>query len=122
MSGIIEVNNLTFGYTSDTAILKDMSFNIMPGTFVAIAGPNGAGKSTLLNLMCRALEPDLGTIRIDASAIESYSTRALAAKVAVVRQELAPIFGFSVMETVLMARTPYYGTMGFESRADREIG
>jgi len=121
MSGIIEVDNLTFGYTSETAILKDMSFNVRPGTFVAIAGPNGAGKSTLLNLMCRALMPNSGTIRIDAAAIESYSTKALAAKVAVVRQELAPIFGFSVMETVLMARTPYYGSTGFEGRADREI-
>ena len=98
-----------------------MSFNVRPGTFVAIAGPNGAGKSTLLNLMCRALTPNSGTIRIDATAIESYGTRTLAAKVAVVRQELAPIFGFSVMQTVLMARTPYYGSTGFESRADREI-
>ena len=121
MSGIIEIENLSFGYTSETTILKDMSFNVRPGTFVAIAGPNGAGKSTLLNLMCRALVPESGTIRIDAAAIESYDTRALAAKVAVVRQELAPIFGFSVVETVLMARTPYYGSTGFESRADREI-
>lgn len=121
MNGIIEVDNLSFGYTSETTILKDMSFNVRPGTFVAIAGPNGAGKSTLLNLMCRALTPNSGTIRIDAASIESYDTRALAVKVAVVRQELAPIFGFSVMETVLMARTPYYGSTGFESRADREI-
>ena len=121
MSGIIEVDNLSFGYTSETTILKDMRFNVSPGTFVAIAGPNGAGKSTLLNLMCRALTPNSGTVRIDAAAIESYDTRALAAKVAVVRQELTPIFGFSVMETVLMARTPYYGSTGFESRADREI-
>lgn len=121
MSGIIEVDNLSFGYTSETTILKDMSFNVKPGTFVAIAGPNGAGKSTLLNLMCRALTPNSGTIMVDAAAIESYSIRALAAKVAVVRQELVPVFGFSVMETVLMARTPYYGSTGFESRADREI-
>src|SRR4030042_329682 len=121
MSGIIEVDNLSFGYTSETVILKGMSFNVRPGTFLAIAGPNGAGKSTLLNLMCRALTPNSGTIRIDAAAIESYDTRSLAAKVAGVRQELTPIFGFSVMETVLMARTPYYGSMGFESRADREI-
>jgi iron complex transport system ATP-binding protein len=121
MSGIIEVENLSFGYTSDTTILKNMSFEVKPGKFVAIAGPNGAGKSTLLNLMCRALIPKSGMIRLDAAAIESYSRRALAAKVAVVRQELTPIFGFSVMETVLMARTPYYGSMGFESHTDRQI-
>jgi iron complex transport system ATP-binding protein len=121
MSGIIEVENLSFGYTSEAAILKDMSFEVKQGVFLAIAGPNGAGKSTLLNLMCRALIPKAGKVRIDAAAIESYSRRALAAKVAVVRQEFVPIFGFSVMETVLMARTPYYGSMGFESRADRQI-
>jgi len=121
MSGIIEVENLSFGYTSETTILNNMSFEVKPGAFLAIAGPNGAGKSTLLNLMCRALTPKSGTIRIDAAAINSYSRRTLAAKVAVVRQEFVPIFGFSVMETVLMARTPYYGSMGFESRTDREI-
>jgi iron complex transport system ATP-binding protein len=121
MSGIIEVENLSFGYTSEAIILKDMSFEVVQGAFIAIAGPNGAGKSTLLNLMCRALTPKSGTIRIDAAAIESYGARALAAKVAVVRQEFVPIFGFSVMETVLMARTPYYGSTGFERLTDREI-
>jgi iron complex transport system ATP-binding protein len=121
MSGIIEVENLSFGYTSEATILKDMSFEVTQGAFIAIAGPNGAGKSTLLNLMCRALTPKSGTIRIDETPIGSYNTQALAAKVAVVRQEFVPIFGFSVMETVLMARTPYYGSMGFERQTDREI-
>ena len=121
MSNIIEVENLSFGYTSEATILKDMSFEVAQGAFIAIAGPNGAGKSTLLNLMCRALTPKSGTIRIDATPIGSYGTQALAAKVAVVRQEFVPIFGFSVMETVLMARTPYYSSTGFERQADREI-
>jgi len=121
MSAILEVENLSFSYTPESIVLKDMSFEVKPGTFVAIAGPNGAGKSTLLKLMCRALKPGSGVIRIDEVLIESYSTQALAAKVAVVRQELAPVFSFSVMETVLMARTPYYGSSGFENRVDREI-
>ena len=121
MSGIIEVENLSFGYTSEDTILKDMSFEVDQGAFIAIAGPNGAGKSTLLNLMCRALTPKSGMIRIDSKPIGSYGTQDLATKVAVVRQEFVPIFGFSVMETVLMARTPYYSSMGFEKQADREI-
>ncbi|UCC98917.1 MAG: ABC transporter ATP-binding protein [Phycisphaerales bacterium] len=121
MSGIIHVQNLSFGYTTKSLVLKDISFSVPSGGFLAIAGPNGAGKSTLLNLICGALTPRSGTIIIDAAPIESYSTRTLAAKVAVVRQESVPIFGFSVVETVLMARTPYFGTAGFESQADREI-
>jgi len=121
MSGIIQVENLTFGYTPQRMILKDMSFEIESGTFLAIAGPNGAGKSTLLNLLCKKLRPGSGTIKIDAEPIESYSIEALARKVAIVRQEFVPVFGFSVMETVLMARTPYYKPTGFETKADQQM-
>ncbi len=121
MNGIIEIENLSFGYTPQSTILKNISFEVKPGTFLVIAGPNGAGKSTLLNLMCGMLRPNSGTIRIDSKAIESYKTEALAKKVAVVRQELAPVFGFSVFETVLMARTPYFNKFGFESQADKRI-
>jgi iron complex transport system ATP-binding protein len=121
MNCIIKVENLSFGYPSEATVLRDMSFEVAQGAFIAIAGPNGAGKSTLLNLMCRALTPESGTIRIDESPIGSYSTQALAAKVAVVRQEFVPIFGFSVMETVMMARTPYYNSAGFEKQTDKEI-
>jgi len=121
MSGIIKVENLSFAYTSEAAVLMDMSFKVEQGAFIAIAGPNGAGKSTLLNLMCRALTPKSGTISIEETPIESYSTQALASKVAVVRQEFVPIFGFTAMETVMMARTPYYSSAGFEKQADLEI-
>jgi len=121
MSGIIEIENLSFGYTPKSTILKNISFEVKPGTFLVIAGPNGAGKSTLLNLMCGMLRPSSGIIRIDSKAIESYKTEALAKKVAVVRQELTPVFGFSVFETVLMARTPYFNKFGFEGQADKRI-
>ena len=120
MSGIVEVDNLSFGYTSGKMVLKDISFEVKPGTFLTIAGPNGAGKSTLLNLMCGMLRPESGTIRVGAEPIGSYSNEALAAKVAVVRQEFIPAFGFTVIEMVLMARTRYFGALGFESRADRQ--
>ncbi len=120
MSGIVEVNNLVFGYTCDRTILKGISFEVKAGAFLAIAGPNGAGKSTLLNLMCGILAPESGIIHIDAAPVHSYTTEALAGKVAVVRQEYVPAFGFSVIEMVLMARTRCFSTLGFESRADRQ--
>jgi iron complex transport system ATP-binding protein len=120
MSGIVEVDNLSFGYTSESTILKNISFEIKPGTFLAIAGPNGAGKSTLLNLMCGMLTPESGTVRVETKPTGSYSNEALAAKMAVVRQEYVPAFGFTVIEMVLMARTRHFGALGFESRADRK--
>ncbi len=121
MSGIIKVENLSFGYTPEETILKALSFEVMSGTFVGIAGPNGAGKTTLLNLLCGLLTPKAGSIGIDAAHIKSYSVRELAQKVAVVRQEFVPVFDFTVTEVVSMARTPYLGTFGFESKADREF-
>jgi len=120
MSGIIEVENLSFSYCA-SMILKALSFEVMPGMFLAIAGPNGAGKTTLLNLLCGLLSPKAGSIKIDAADIESYSTKKLAQKVAVVRQEFVPVFDFTVTEMVSMARTPYLGTFGFESKADKKI-
>ena len=121
MSGIIEVENLSFGYTPKRTILKDISFELAQGGFLAIAGPNGAGKTTLLNLLCGLLIPQTGSIKIDAADIKSYSVKKLAHKVAVVRQEFVPVFGFTVEETVSMARTPYLTTFGFESKADRKF-
>ena len=121
MSDIIEVKNLSFGYTPQSKILENLSFEVKPGAFVGITGPNGAGKTTLLNLLCGLLSPKAGSIRIDAADIESYCVKELARKVAVVRQEFVPVFDFTVEETVMMARTPYLGAFGFEGRADREI-
>ena len=121
MSSLIEIDNVSFDYTPKNVILENVSFKVETGTIMAIAGPNGAGKSTLLNLICGALKPKSGRILIDGSPVASHNPRTLAAKVAVVRQEYTPIFGFSVIETVMMARTPYYGSAGFERQTDREI-
>jgi len=117
---IIDVNHLGFSY-SQGEVLRDLSFEVERGSFLTIAGPNGAGKSTLLNLLSGGLKAGSGSVKIDDTDVQSFSAAALARKVAVVRQEFVPMFGFSVLETVLMARVPYYGPLGFESKRDREI-
>lgn len=120
MNRVIEVKNLSFGYTPQDTLLEDVSFDIKAGTFFSIAGPNGAGKTTLLNLICGLLKAQTGSILIDAAPVQSYSVRSLAQKIAVVRQEFVPVFDFAVAEVVSMARTPYLGTFGFESKIDRD--
>lgn len=121
MTSAIQIEHVTFGYGRDKPILLDISFAVRTGVFLAIAGPNGAGKSTLLNIMAGALTPQSGTVLLDAANLRSYAVHEIARRVAVVRQEFVPAFGFSVLETVLMARTPYYGRFGFETGADREL-
>lgn len=120
MSNIIEVENLSFAYYT-REILKALNLEVAQGKFLGIAGPNGAGKTTLLNLLCGLLKPKAGSIKIDAAPVESYSAKKLAQKIAVVRQEFIPVFDFTVAEIVSMARTPYLGAFGFESKTDKQF-
>jgi len=121
MTASAQLQDVTFAYRPGCPVLAGVSLTVERGTFLAVAGPNGAGKSTLLNLLAGLLAPQAGTISIEAGDIRSYSRRDLARKVAVVRQESIPPFGFSVAETVMMARTPHYGPWGFESQRDRTL-
>ncbi len=121
MSIRIKVKNLSFEYNNQDKVLDNISFEVETGKFLTIAGPNGVGKSTLINLIAGMLKPKSGKIEINNSPIESYNTKQIAQTIAVVRQESTPIFDFSVTETVMMARIPYFNAAGFESKADREI-
>jgi len=121
MKTIIEVDNLSFSYSADRPVLKDISFSVETGEFLAVAGPNGVGKSTLLALLCGSLPPRSGTITLDSAPIQTYDTSALARKVALVRQEFIPVFGFSVLETVALARIPYYSALGFVRQTDARL-
>jgi iron complex transport system ATP-binding protein len=116
----IEVKNLCFAYKAQSEILKNISFGLAQGSFLAIAGPNGAGKTTLLNLLSGLLKPTSGSIKIDDAPLQSYSIKQLAKKIAVVRQEFVPVFEFSASQVVSMARTPYLGALAFETDADKE--
>lgn len=121
MTTCVRLNQVTFAYRPGLPVLKDISLAVETGVFLAVIGPNGAGKSTLIRLLAGLLRPQSGTISIDGKDIRSYSRRELATKVALVQQEFVPAFGFSVSETVLMARTPHFSQLGFEGRQDRRL-
>ncbi len=63
MQKIIEVENLSFGY-SGAPILNNIGFSVFEGDFAAVIGSNGAGKSTLLKLLLGELSPVKGNIRL----------------------------------------------------------
>ena len=121
MTSSIQLQDVTFGYRPADPVLRQISLAIDGGSFLAVVGPNGAGKSTLINLLAGQFKPQSGTITLDDQDIHRLSGRQLARKVAIVRQEFVPAFGFSVAETVMMARTTYYGSWGFETQADHAI-
>lgn len=62
MSKILEVKNLSFGYTKDFLLFNDFSISLKKGEIKAIVGASGAGKSTLFELILKNLKPFSGEI------------------------------------------------------------
>lgn len=60
---MLEVNDLSFGYTPENILFKDISFSIQRGECLGIIGKNGKGKSTLLNTLAKELKALSGTIK-----------------------------------------------------------
>jgi NHLM bacteriocin system ABC transporter ATP-binding protein len=87
LTGAIEFNGVTFGYNADTPpVLKDLSFTIEPGEYVAIVGPSGSGKSTILRLLLGFETPTAGSVLFDGLPLTSLDLRALRRQIGVVLQ------------------------------------
>ena len=65
VKGDVSLQDVTFGYTEDKIILKNVSVNANKGQTVAIVGPTGAGKTTIINLLMRFYDQQSGKILID---------------------------------------------------------
>ena len=65
VKGDVYLKNVTFGYTPDKIILKNVSVNAERGQTVAIVGPTGAGKTTIINLLMRFYDQQSGQILMD---------------------------------------------------------
>ena len=102
----IKVENLDFGYYQDL-VLKDINFWIKKGSFVTIIGPNGSGKSTLLKTLSKLILPDKGNILLENTNLLKLKPLELARHMAVVPQTFNIDFPFTVLETVLMGRSPF---------------
>jgi len=74
MGEILRINNVVYTYHSlegETLALKDISFHVDDGEFLAIVGPSGCGKSTLLSLIAGLITPDTGEILIDGKDLKA---------------------------------------------------
>ena len=85
--GAVSFNHVSFGYTSDNLLMKDISFDVKPGQKVAIVGPTGAGKTTLINLLMRFYEINSGSIMVDGIDIQKMSRNQLRSHFAMVLQD-----------------------------------
>jgi ATP-binding cassette subfamily B protein RaxB len=88
IAGALQFVDLAFTYAPQEApILRDISFTIAPGEFVAIVGPSGAGKSTLLKVLCGLYPASAGQVRLDGRSLESWGPKAIRRALGVVMQD-----------------------------------
>jgi subfamily B ATP-binding cassette protein MsbA len=103
ISGAIKFEDVSFGYETDQAVLKNINLDIKPGEIVALVGPSGAGKSTLFNLIPRFYDPTQGTISIDGYHLREITQQNLREQIGLVPQETL-LFGGTIHENIAYGR------------------
>ncbi|MBQ9025112.1 MAG: ABC transporter ATP-binding protein, partial [Methanobrevibacter sp.] len=83
----ITFENVSFGYTPNEKIIKNLSFNVKKGEKIAIVGETGAGKTTIVKLLMRFYDIDGGEIKIDGINIEEYDKHSIRSLIGMVLQD-----------------------------------
>ena len=100
----VTFTNVAFSYRPDQPpALHRVSFDIEPGSTVALVGHSGAGKSTCVNLLLRLWDTDQGSIRVDGHDVREFTQDDLRALMAVVPQDIH-LFHTTVRENIRLAR------------------
>ena len=98
-SGLIEFDHVSFSYSGDVPILKDVSIRIEPGQIAAIVGPSGTGKSTIAGLIPRFYDPQSGQVKIDGRDVRGYTLKSLRDQISLVLQE-SLLFRATIWENI----------------------
>ncbi len=109
VKGLVEFDNVTFGYVPERKILKDVSVTASAGKTVAIVGPTGAGKTTIINLLMRFYDVNSGEIRLDGVPIEKIK-----------RADLRRAYTMVLQDTWLFSGTIYENIRYGKENATKE--
>ncbi|WP_280702977.1 NHLP bacteriocin export ABC transporter permease/ATPase subunit [Kitasatospora sp. GP82] len=100
LSGGIEVRQLSYRYAEDgPLVLDNVSFQVLPGEFVAIVGASGCGKSTLLRLLIGFDRPASGNVLYDGQDLAALDQSAVRRQCGVVLQNAQPFTG-SILDSI----------------------
>jgi phosphonate transport system ATP-binding protein len=111
---MLRVKNLTKVYEDGTVALRDVSFEVPDGQFLAVVGLSGSGKSTLLRCINRLIEPTAGEIwwnDVKISHVEGEELRRVRRKIGMIFQHFNLVDRSSVMRNVLSGRLGYVGSI-----------
>lgn len=117
MDPLIRVENVGYHYNHQQ-VINGVSFELGRGELVGLIGPNGSGKTTLLKCLDRLLVPQEGQVLWEGQSLSCFSQNQIARNIALVSQESPFVFSPTVLETVLMGRSPYLKWFQLEGPKD----
>lgn len=103
LKGSITFDDVTFGYSEDEPVLRDVSIEIPAATVCALVGPSGSGKSTFASLVPRFYDVQAGAVRVDGIDVRDVRLADLRRNIAIVSQD--PIlFNDTIYNNLLFGR------------------
>jgi ATP-binding cassette subfamily B protein len=102
-AGAVSFRAVSFAYDGGAPVLRDVTFEVPPGTRLGIAGETGAGKTTLIGLLARFYDPTAGQILLDGIDLRDYRLADLRQQFGIVLQDTV-LFSTTVAENIAYAR------------------
>jgi subfamily B ATP-binding cassette protein MsbA len=103
VEGRVEFRDVCFSYAPGRPVLRNVSFDVPPGSTTALVGPSGAGKSTLIGLVLGFYRPTSGTVSIDGRNLAELRSREFRGHVGVVLQD-SFLFDGTIAENIAFSR------------------
>lgn len=97
--GAVTFEQVSFGYTPERLVLKDVNLQAQPGEMIALVGPTGAGKSTIINLILRFYDVSSGSVKIDGIDVRHVTQASLRRQIGIVLQDNL-LFSGTVAENI----------------------
>ncbi|BBV16843.1 MULTISPECIES: ABC transporter ATP-binding protein [Citrobacter] len=117
---LLTLRHASLGYHSHQPVLRDVSFQVSPGSVCCLIGANGSGKTTLMRTILGVLSPLHGDILLDGVAINHLSDRQRAAAIAWVPQAHDGAFAFTALDMVMMGLAPQLAAFAVPGAKERE--
>lgn len=121
MTKLLKAENISFKYENTDTIFENINLEINKGDIICILGPNGTGKTTLLKTLNGINKINNGTIKIKGENINHLTYKEISQTIGYIPQSHNPSFPFTVMDVVLMGRTPHLKLSQTPSEKDIKI-
>ena len=97
----VELDNVSFAYSPETAVLREVSFRLEPGKILGLLGRTGSGKTTVSRLLFRLYDPESGSVRLGGVDVREVRLAELRRRIAMVTQDVQ-LFHGSVRDNITL--------------------